>query len=248
MAVFILAALRAANHRRWLAAIALGCLAGSVAGQGFVVLPAIFAGQWLDRRVVPGWRLIGRDVLVAVGTTGVIGLAVPDGFGWLWTVSKQFASHPPFAVASGLAKLFTPIVRGASYDDLAAGARITVLIAMICVVASVVATARQRALDRTVAYSLLAVALLAPVFYPWYLIWGIVCLAPTANGWRRGALLALGSAACLLNPEGFSPLTSNVISGCALAVVAAATATVGVVRQRSAARAQPVMLAGESHR
>jgi hypothetical protein len=248
MAVFILAALRSATHRRWVPAIVFGCLAGSVAGQGFVVLPAIVAVQWLDRRAVPGWRLVGRDVLVAVGTTGLVGLVVPDGFGWLRTVSKQFASHPPFSVATGVAKLFTPIVRGASYDDLAAGARITVLIAMICVVAYFVATARQRALERTVGYSLLAVALLAPVLYPWYLIWGVVCLAPTANGWRRVALLALAGAACLLSPEGFSPLTSNVISGCGLALVAAVTATVAIVRQRSTARTQPVSVAGEQAR
>jgi hypothetical protein len=240
MVALALAALRAASQRRWTLSVVFGCLAGSVSGQGFVVLAAILAVHWLGRRSVPGWQVIGRDALVAVGTTAVVGFAVPDGFGWLWTVSRQFASHPPFSAASGIARLFTPIVRGASYDDLAAGARITVLIAMICVVGYLVATARHRALERTAAYSLLAVALLAPVLYPWYLLWGAVCLAPAANGLRRTTVLALCAAGCLLYPVGFSPTTSNVLSGCGLAVVAAATAVTLVRRHRAGMVAEPI--------
>lgn len=240
MVAFVLAALRVATQRRWLLAIVFACLAGSVSPQAFVVLPAILAVHWLGRRSVASWRLLGRDALVAAGTIAVVGFVVSDGFGWIWTVHKQFSAHPPFSIASGIAKLFTPIVRGASYDDLAAGARITVMTAMICVVAYLVATARQRALERTVGYSLLAVALLAPVLYPWYLLWGVLCLAPAANGRRRIAVLALCSAGCVLNPVGFSPTTSNIVAGCALAVVAAVTAGVLVLRRRAAARAEPV--------
>ncbi|MFN2562474.1 MAG: polyprenol phosphomannose-dependent alpha 1,6 mannosyltransferase MptB [Jatrophihabitans sp.] len=240
MAALILAALRLANQRRWLLAIVLACLAGSVSGQAFVVLPAIMAVHWLGRRTVSGWQLLGRDAAVAVAAAAVVGVVVPDGFGWLWTVSKQFSAHPPFTIATGIAKLFTPIVRGASYDDLAAGARITVITAMICLVAYLIATARQRALERTVGYSLLAVALLAPVLYPWYLLWGVVCLAPAANGSRRIAVLALCSAGCLLNPIGFTPMTANVISGCGLGVVAGATVVVSALRRRAGIRAQPI--------
>jgi hypothetical protein len=240
MVALVLAAVLAANQRRWLAAIALGSLAGSVSGQGFLVLPAIVAAHWLGRRTVAAWRLLGRDALVAAGTVTVAGLIVPDGFGWLWTVSKQFSAHPPFSAAGAISKLLTPIVRGASYDDLAAGARITVLTAMICLVAYLVGTARQRALERTVGYSLLALGLLAPVLYPCYLLWGTLCLAPTANGPRRVGVLALCAAACLLNPGGFSATTMNAITGVAMVAVAAATAGVLVHRRRAATAAEPV--------
>jgi hypothetical protein len=218
--VFVLAALSAASQRRWVAAIALACLAGSVSGQGFLLIPAIVALHLLGRRAVPVWQLLGGDLLVAAATTTAAAFVVSDGFGWLSTVSKQFSAHPPYSIASAVAKLLTPIVRGASYDDLAAGARITVVSAMVFVVGYLVVTARQRALERTVGYALLALALLSPVMYPWYLLPGIVCLAPAATGVRRVTVLALSVVCCLLNPPGFTSTTSNVLSGVALAVTA----------------------------
>jgi hypothetical protein len=174
----------------------------------------------LGRRTVPVWLILGRDLLAAAVTTAGVGLAVHDGFGWLGTVSKQFAAHPAYSIASAVANLLDPIVRGASYDDLAAGARITVLTAMVCVVVYLVATARQRSLERTAGYALLALGLLAPVLYPWYLLWGLVCLAAAASGVRRVLVLALSVAGCLLNPPGFSPTTTDVLSGVAVGVIA----------------------------
>jgi hypothetical protein len=177
--------------------------------------------HWLGRRRVPSWLLIGRDVLVAAAVTVACHLVVSDGFGWLGTVSKQFSAHPPFSIASAIAKVLAPVVRGASYDDLAAGARITTVTATVCALAYLFATCRQRALERTVAYSLLALALFAPLLYPWYLLWGLLCLAPVASGNRRVVVLALSAAGCLLVPPGFGVVTANVLTGCALVVVLA---------------------------
>jgi alpha-1,6-mannosyltransferase len=238
--VFVLAALSAASQRRWLAAVALACLAGSVSGQGFLLVPAIIAVHLLGRRTVPVWLLLARDLLVAAVTTVVAALVAMDGFGWLWTVSKQFSAHPPFSVASAVAKVLTPIVRGASYDDLAAGARITVVSAMVSVVGYLVVTARQRALERTAGFALLALALLSPVMFPWYLLWGLVCLAAAATGGRRVAVLALSVVGCLLNPPGFSTTTTNVLSGVALVVTAVVLASLPSVRRAT----QPVITAG----
>jgi hypothetical protein len=223
MLAVLLAALVAAAQRQWLRAIALACIAGSVTGQAFVAVPAIVVAHWLGRRRAPAWLVIGRDLAVAAGTTVLCGLVVRDGFGWLTTIGKQFSAHTPFAIASAVARVLTPIVRGASYDDLAAGARITTITAMACAFAYLFATARRRALERTVAYALLALALFAPVLYPWYLLWGLVCLAPVAAGSRRIAVLALSVAGCLLVPPGFSTVTANVLTGVALAAVAAGT-------------------------
>jgi hypothetical protein len=104
---------------------------------------------------------------------------------------------------------------------------------MVCVVCYLIATARQRALERSVAYALLALALLAPVLYPWYLLWGLVCLAPSANGTRRVAVLALTTAACVLVPPGFTPTTTNVITGVLLALIGLVVLALPAVRQAS---------------
>jgi hypothetical protein len=158
-------------------------------------------------------------------------LVVDDGFGWTATVSKQFPAHPPYSIASAVANLLEPIVRGASYDDLAAGARITVLTAMVSVEVYLLVTARQRSLERTAGYALLALGLLAPVLYPWYLLWGLVCLAPAATGVRRVLVLALSVAGCLLIPPGFSGTTTDVLSGIALVVIALVLLSMPSVRR-----------------
>lgn len=220
MLALTLGAISAAGQRRWLAAVVLICLAGSVIGVAFVVLPAIIAVHLLDRRTVSAWLLLGRDLLVAAVTIVAVGLIVPNGFGWLSTVTKQFSAHTPFSVTGATAKVLSPVVRGASYDDLAAGARITAVTAMVCIIGYLVGTARQRALERTAGYSLLALGLLAPVLYPWYLLWGTICLAPSAHGTRLLAVLTLCAAGCVLMPPGFTPTTTNVITAIALAAVA----------------------------
>lgn len=242
MIALALAAISAANQRRWVRSIVFACLAGSVSGQAFVLVPAIIAVHWLGRRSVPTWLLLGRDILVAAVTTAAAGFAVFDGFGWLRTVGKQFSAHTPFSVTSAIAKLLSPIVRGASYDDLAAGARITAVTAAVGVIVYLLVTARQRALERTAGYSLLALALLAPVLYPWYLLWGTLCLAPTANGTRRVAVLALCAAGCLLNPPGFTSTTTHALTAACLAVIALVVICLPAVHRMT--RSSPRVAAG----
>jgi hypothetical protein len=234
MLALVLGALVAARQRRWTRAVILVSLAGSVSGQAFVVLPVLITVHWLGRRPMPGWQLVGRDVVVAAATVAAIGLAITDGFGWVHTVRDQFAVHTPYSVTGAVGKMLTPIVRGASYDDLAAGARITALTALACTIGYLLVTARRRPIEHTSGYVVLAVALLAPVLYPWYLLWGSVCLAPLASGERRIAVLALSAAGCLLAPPGFGATATDAIPGAWLFVVAAVTATVLVHRQRAA--------------
>lgn len=243
MIALVLGALLAAGQRRWLAAVTLACLAGSVTGQGFLVLPVLVAVHWLARRSVPAWRVIAPDVLVAALVTGAVGLAVPGGFGWITTVDKQFAAHTPFSAAGMISTILNPVVRGASFDDLAIGGRITAMAAMICVAGYLVLTARHRAWERSAGYALLAMALLAPALNPWYLLWGILCLAPTATGPRRTAVLGLSAAACVLSPPGFSAMTTNVLTGALLAAIGVVFLALIVKAQRGNAET-PLSAAG----
>jgi hypothetical protein len=222
MIALALAAIGAANQRRWLASVALASLAGSVTAQGFVIVPIVIAGHVLGRRTVPAWRIAGRDLIVAAGTTGVLGLVLPYHFGWVDSVGKQFAEHTPFALSSIVARILQPVVRAASYDDLSAGGRVTAVTAAVCTIGYLTWTVRHRALERSVGYALLAVALLAPDLRPWYVLWGLLCLAATATGPRRVWVLALSTLACFLRPPGFSPLAGDLITGTALVITAAA--------------------------
>ena len=182
----------------------------------------------------PWWIGVVRDLTAAAGVVALTRLAVPDGFGWLRTARRQFDQHTPFAIADLVGRAAGAVVRDASYDDLAAGGQLTAAIAALAVLVYLLVTSRHRSLEAGIGYSLLALALLAPVLHPWYLMWGVMVLAPTAVGMRRTWVVALTAAGCVLTPPGFSTSTSYVLSGITLGLIAAATASVLLGQDRRA--------------
>ncbi|MEO9139292.1 MAG: hypothetical protein ABI345_09525 [Jatrophihabitans sp.] len=237
MIALSMGALLAAARRRWLLAVALAAAAGSVLAPALVVVPAVMVAHCIGRRSMPIWQIVGRDALVAAAVILGSALISTGGFGWVRTVTDQFSIHTPYSVSGLIGKVLTPIVRGASFDDLAASGRITAAAAAAFLVVVVLATARQRPLEQTAGYALLAVAFLAPSLWPWYPLWGLLCLAPTASGIRRTWVMGLSIAACLLAPPGFSAIVTGRVVGVWLVIAGAALATVLVLEHRRAAAA-----------
>lgn len=234
-AALILRSFAAANRRHWVAAIVLAAAAGSLVPASLVVIPVLMAVHLRARRTVSAGRVVARDGATAIVTVAGFALMVPDGFGWVRTVRDQFAEHTTFSLTEATGKVLSLVVRPASFDDLSASSRVAALIAMVCVLAYLVTTTRYRALERSAGYSLLAIALLAPVLNPWYLLGGILCVVPSANAARKIVAMALSCAGCLLLPGGFEGSTTDILAGCGLAVVAAIT---GLSLRREALRAR----------
>src|SRR5579859_5806657 len=168
MCVLLLGAIVAANQRHWVLAIVLAAAAGSIKAPAYLAVLAVIAVHQSSRRTID-WRALARDV--AAGVVSVLGfsLLVPDGWGWIRALNVPGLGRTTLAPASLVADLFQPIVSSASFDDRAAAGRITALIAAGCIVLYLTATAGRRALDRTVGYGMLAVGVLSPVVYAWYL-------------------------------------------------------------------------------
>jgi hypothetical protein len=78
-------------------------------------------------------------------------------------------------------------------------------------VAYLTATVRRRPLEATVGLGLIAVAVLSPVIYPWYLLWGALCLAPVAKGRVRDLLVAACASAAILAVPGLPRLPVDLI-------------------------------------
>jgi hypothetical protein len=237
----VLAALVATRQQRWVGAVVVAAVAGSVTAQGFVAVPIIIAAHVvhehrLGRRGAVVWKILVRDVGAVAVTVAAAGFIQPHGFDWVLKIRQQFSQHTPFAVAEAISKILSPIVRGASYDDLAAGGRITAAAAAAFVVGYLIVSARYRSVDLGVGYALLGLALLAPVLDPWYLVWGLLALVPAAQGPRRLAVLALSAAACLLVPPGFSDTAADLVTAGALLVIATIVAAVllGTARRDAA--------------
>ncbi len=218
MCALVLAALVAANQRRWVLALVLACAAGEVKAPAFVAVLAIVVYHASGRPRRAALRSILRDGPVAVLSFAVMSVLVRDGLGWIRNLETPALGHTPLAPASLLGDMFGPIVRSASFDDLATGGRIAAILASVCIVAYLVLTAGRRSLNRTTGYALLALGLLSPVLYPWYLLWGIVCLAPTARAARRDWLVLGSAIACLYTPPGFNRMFSSLIPLIALGI------------------------------
>ncbi|WP_375492970.1 polyprenol phosphomannose-dependent alpha 1,6 mannosyltransferase MptB [uncultured Jatrophihabitans sp.] len=224
----VVTALALAAQHRWLAGVIVASLAGCLLGQGWLVAAVLVVAHWhvgRDRTRRHRTRAAVREVGVAVAIGAAAGFAVPHGFGWVTSVGQQFSTHTPYSIAGGVSVVLAPVVRGASYDDLAVGGRAAALIAMACAVVYVVATARRRPPELSAGGGLLAIALFAPSLFPWYLLWPAACYAPTANAGRRALVLVLGAGACVLAPSGFTPTAANVVTGVLLGVLAVAVAT-----------------------
>ena len=66
---------------------------------------------------------------------------------------------------------------------------------------------------------LLAIALLSPVIYPWYLLWGLLCLAPITRGLQRNLVLLACAIASVLALPGLPGLPADLLAA-AFAVLA----------------------------
>jgi hypothetical protein len=238
MLALVLAALAAATQRRWFAALLLAVAAGSIDGQGFVAVPVVLLAHWSSNRAKPLRGVVVRDLFTVTAVTALAGLAAGrDGFGWISEVHRQFSVRTPFSVPYVTARILSPIVRGASYDDLMTGAQIAAITAMVCALGYLLITFAHRTPVLTVGYALMVIALLAPVLNPWYLLWGALCLAADASGRHVGWVLALSGVGCVLAPQGFSNAIAEAITGTALALAFAVWA--GALAARNLANGGP---------
>jgi hypothetical protein len=238
MCALVLGALVAANQRRWVLAVVLACCAFSIKAPMLMAVLAIIAGHAVSLRPGARWRAALRDSLVAAVCVAGLSFATPHGLGWLTNLNTPALGHTPLAPASMLGTMFQPIVRSASFDDLATGGRISALLAAGVIVLYLLITVSRRSLNRTVGYGLLTIALLSPVVYPWYLLWGIVCLAPTARSARRDWLVLASAVACVYTPAGITMGLGNIVT------VVAAAIGVAIIGQRELRRRRELGAAG----
>ena len=218
LCALLMGCLYAANHRKWAWAILLGAAAGGIKAPGYAAVLAVIVVHAVTPGVSTAWRIAWRsairDTALAAAAVVASSAVVLNGWGWIHNLTTPALGHTALAPASLVADLLDPIVKSASFDDLVTGGRITALAAAGVIIVALLVTAPTRALNRTVGYALIAFALLSPVVYPWYLLWGCVCLAPTARQARLDWLVCGCAVATVINPIGMQPPINDVVSTC----------------------------------
>lgn len=202
----------AAHHEAVVAVLVLGALVAQRSGRSFLAV-ALAAAALADKlpgavalgtlgvlhlSETTGWgsrlRVLARDGLAVACVWVPLALAVPDPLGWVKALSTPGLGHTGYAPVS-LVAFVTRIP-----EDLvrAAGEILSVL-----VVGRLLLTVRRRPLGATVGWGLLAVALLGPVLYPWYLAPAALVLATTDGAVARWMSAACGAWGLLLRAPGW---------------------------------------------
>ncbi|MGH9102059.1 MAG: polyprenol phosphomannose-dependent alpha 1,6 mannosyltransferase MptB [Acidimicrobiales bacterium] len=228
MVGLLVAGVTLAVERRPAAGVVLCALATAVkvpaaAGIAFV------AFTWIRSRAT--WRqraaTTGLCALLAAVTLAVVTWASGLGWGWL---GPQVLSVPT-DVTLGAAPVNALSVSAYHLLHLA-GAPVSrsvvvltgqVLGGLCAAAVAVLALVRsgRRSLAQALAIALLAVVLVGPVLWPWYLTWGIALLAGTSSQRSRALVVVAALAAFLVQPDGATILGGQAYVGVALVTLAA---------------------------
>jgi hypothetical protein len=175
--------------------ILCGVAAGvkSPAMLGVVFLGWVWAGHGasITKRLVhtAGAGLIGLAALEAVT------LAAGTGWGWVGAATaadKSFTGITPTSVAARATSIASHVVH-LPVSTLAAHTVLSV-IGILCAGAIclfLLLRAPKDGMERCLGLALLALAILGPILWAWYVMWGIIVLAPVALGRLRVLLIVI---------------------------------------------------------
>lgn len=207
LSVLLLGSLLAARHRYRNWAVALGCAAGAVKFPGLAPAVVVGFGQLgTERR----WRAMGK----VIQTVAVVALSwlflshlVHDGWGWLLGLRTPGNGSTPLAPTQLLAAaLGWPLshLHLVSASLVTSVCRLAGVALALAIAANLLRTRSRRSVPMTVGMMLLAGAMLAPVLYPWYFLWGALCMAPVVTGQGRSWLVGLCAAGPVMDLPGMS--------------------------------------------
>jgi hypothetical protein len=251
----LVAGIALARIGRAVPGIVLCALAATVKVPAFAGV--VFVG-WSWPGPAAGWRRRLGPVAGAVagGAAVVAAVSLLSGWGWRWLTAAdpgRVVSWLDPATAAGLlaAKLATAIGLGAHTAGAVGAARVVAL-AVAAAVGLVLLWRTDRIdLPAALGWTLLAVAVLGPVVWPWYETWGLALVAVTARTAARRAVLVISAVGCFatiprhVNAPGAAPVVAAVL----LALETAALAIADVrCRQALSRSGQAFLSESESSR
>lgn len=201
MAALLVAGLVAARSRRWILAVVLVSAAGSVKAPAYAALLAMLVVH-ARQSATSRWRPMLGDLLAAVLSTIGFVLLVPNGLGWLHNLTTPTKGTSPRSIPVAVYSALNHVLPAAWSGAVIALVTLTALAVGAGVVVWLAATSERRPLEASVGMGLVALAALSPVFYPWYLLWGLGCLLPVATPRVRDWLVVLCAVITLTTLNG----------------------------------------------
>lgn len=176
------------------------------------------------------WRSRIRPVARAAAVSGVtmvaVTYAVGLGWGWVTALSNPASVSSWMDPATGIGGLVARIVNGVGLGEHATtivgvarwlGLGAAAVLGVWLLLRSDGGVSSLRAIGLT----MLAVVVLGPVVQPWYLVWGLVLLAPLVEGRARSSLVLASAVMSFLGLPGGRMLLSHLARDGPLMVLAA---------------------------
>jgi hypothetical protein len=207
MAGLLVAGLALAKRNHPVLGIVLCALAASVKVPAAIGI--IYIGwDWVSPHASIRERV--RPVVTAalIGATvmGALSLLTGLGWGWLGDLSGAGSVRSWLAPATGSGIFVTDVIHmvgiSVTEQSVLSVTRALGLVAALVIGIWLLLRADKNGWLRAVGLTLLAVVVLAPVVQPWYLLWGLVLLAPVAVGWIKRLLIVLSIGAVFLGLPG----------------------------------------------
>lgn len=191
--------------------VLVGLLVCALAAE--VKAPALMAAAFIGWAWWPATgaqrRLRAARALTAVVISGGAMLAVSAlaGLGWRWipdlVAPGGVTSWLDPATAAGLAIGHAANALGAhvGVEHFVTALRVVGLAVALAISARLLAGCSRRTAPSALGWSLLVLALLGPIVWPWYEAWGFVFLAIAAEGWTLRVVVALSAVACFADVQ-----------------------------------------------
>jgi hypothetical protein len=198
-------------------ALAIGvCAVAAAIKAPALIATAFVAWQWAAQQT--SWRArirtLAASAAITLGVLEVFGLVTRVGWGWVRTLGTPGMVRSVVTPTTDLALLGewpARVVRfGPSTATLLVACRACGYLAAAGIIAWLLWRSQRWGTMLTLALSLLVVVALGPVFQPWYLAWGLFCLAPLAVGRWQVLLIGVSSFAAVATLPRFEPLIASI--------------------------------------
>jgi len=232
----LVAGLALARERHPIFGIILCSLAGLVKVPGLVGVVYI-AWDWSGdgtpardrlRRTALGLGVSGVTLAAVTEAVAVISRAIGYGWGWVGALKNPGSVNSWMDPATGLGTLIGKIVNavglGMHGAAIVSTTRTIGLVAAALIGLWLLFRADGVASLWGAGLTLVAFVVLGPVVQPWYLVWGLVVLAPVAEGRTRAAIVAVSAVFSFLGLPGGRLLVQELERANPLRVAAAAAA------------------------
>jgi hypothetical protein len=242
--VLTLGAILALRRGHHMTALALACADGLTKAPGFVLVIVVLLLVWKSTDRSRRGVVLLRACAVILATTWALSASVSDGWGWLTQLGTPAFGFTPAAPATALALALHPVLvwtHVMSAGALTWVSRAVMVVIGLVFVTHLLRTSSRRETARTAGFILLAVAILSPVIYPWYLLWGVTCLAVSSGQRLPRLLVVLSIVGSLMAVQGLTRSGIAVVASVLCALLAATVFAVARMNRRPREPALPAL-------